>query len=130
GQAFSVSVPWILPLAGFRIAIDPMGGLFVAVTGAVAVAAAVFGIGYTRHGLDGRAAQAVLPVFVAAMLLVPVADSVGTFLVCWELMAAASLPLVLAEHRKRAEIGEAGLWYGVMTHLGFIAILIGLLVFA
>src|SRR6266536_2147852 len=64
------------------------------------------------------------------MLLVPAADSVGTFLVCWELMAVASLPLVLAEHRKRAEVGEAGLWYGVMTHLGFIAILIGLLVFA
>ncbi|MFL6140563.1 MAG: proton-conducting transporter membrane subunit [Labedaea sp.] len=130
GQGFSVAVPWVLPLAGFRVALDPLGGVFVAVTGAVAVAAGVFGIGYARRGLDGRAAQAVLPVFVAAMLLVPAADSVGTFLLCWELMAVASLPLVLAEHRKRAEVGEAGLWYGVMTHLGFIAILIGLLVFA
>lgn len=130
GQTFSLAVPWVLPLAGFRLALDPLGGLFVAVTGAVALAAAVFGIGYARQGLDGRAAQVVVPVFVAAMLLVPAADSVGTFLVCWELMAVASLPLVLAEHRKRAEVGEAGLWYGVMTHLGFIAILIGLVVFA
>jgi len=130
GQGFSLAVPWVLPLAGFRLALDPLGGLFVAVTGGVAVAAGVFGIGYARHGLAGRAAQAVLPVFVAAMLLVPAADSVGTFLVCWELMAVASLPLVLAEHRRRTEVGEAGLWYGVMTHLGFIAILIGLLIFA
>jgi formate hydrogenlyase subunit 3/multisubunit Na+/H+ antiporter MnhD subunit len=130
GQTFSVAVPWVLPLAGLRVALDPLGGLFVTVTGAVALAAAVFGIGYARHGLDGRAAQAVVPVFVAAMLLVPAADSVGTFLVCWELMAVTSLAVVLAEHRRRAEVGEAGLWYGVMTHLGFIAILIGLLVFA
>lgn len=130
GQTFSVAVPWVLPLAGFRVALDPLGGLFVAVTGAVVVAAAVFGVGYTRHGLNGRAAQSVVPVFVAAMLLVPAADSVATFLVCWELMAAASLALVLAEHRRRAEVREAGLWYAVMTHLGFVAILIGLLVFA
>jgi hydrogenase-4 component B len=130
GQTFSVAAPWMLPLAGFRMALDPLGGLFVAVTGAVTVAAAVFGIGYTRHGLAGRAAQTVVPLFVAAMLLVPAADSVGTFLVCWELMAVASLVVVLAEHRRRAEVREAGLWYGVMTHLGFIAILIGLLVFA
>lgn len=130
GQTFAVAVPWALPLAGLRVALDPLGGLFVAVTGAVAVAAGVFGIGYTRHGMTGRATQAAAPVFVAAMLLVPAADSVGTFLVCWELMAATSLALVVTEHRRRAEVGEAGLWYGVMTHLGFIAILIGLLVLA
>jgi formate hydrogenlyase subunit 3/multisubunit Na+/H+ antiporter MnhD subunit len=130
GQSFALAVPAVLPLTGIRVAIDPLGGFFVAVTGGVAVAAAVYGIGYNRHGLSGRAAQAVVPAFVAAMLLVPVADSVGTFLLCWELMAVASLLLVLAEHRKRAAVGEAGLWYGVMTHLGFVTILVGLLVFA
>ena len=45
-----------------------------------------------------------VPLFVAAMLLVPAAGSVGTFLVCWELMALTSLLLVLAEHRRRAEV--------------------------
>lgn len=130
GQQSSAAVPDLLPLAGMRFAIDPLGGLFVAVTGAVAVAAAIYGIGYARHGLDGRVAQAAGPLFVAAMLLVPAAGSVGTFLLCWELMALASLVLVVAEHRRRPEVAEAGRWYAVMTHLGFIAILIGLVLFA
>jgi formate hydrogenlyase subunit 3/multisubunit Na+/H+ antiporter MnhD subunit len=130
GSGFSLVLPWVLPLAGVRLALDPLGGLFVAVVGGVAAVAGVYGIGYSGHGLNGRAVQALLPGFVAAMLLVPAADGVGTFLVCWELMAVTSLLLVLAEHRRRSEVGEAGLWYGVMTHLGFVAILVGLLTFA
>jgi len=130
GHAFSVSVPALLPLSGVVIAVDPLAGLFLAVTGGVAVAAGIYGIGYARHGLDSRTVQAVFPLFVVAMLLVPVAASVGTFLVCWELMALCSLLLVLAEHRRRPAVAEAGRWYAVMTHLGLITILVGLLVFA
>jgi hypothetical protein len=61
------------------------------------------------------------------MLLVPAAGSVTTFLLAWELMAIASLVLVLAEHT-RPEVRSAGLFYAVMTQLGFVAILIGLMV--
>ena len=65
------------------------------------------------------------------MLLVPAAASVSTLLVVWELMALTSLLLVLAEHRAApGRCGEAGRWYAVMTHLGFLAILAGLVVFA
>ena len=53
--------------------------------------------------------------------------SVTTFLLAWELMALTSLVLVLAEHT-RPEVASAGLWYAVMTQLGFVAILIGLMV--
>ncbi|WP_370328653.1 proton-conducting transporter transmembrane domain-containing protein [Candidatus Mycobacterium methanotrophicum] len=135
GSSFSAWLPDLLPLAGVRLALDPLGGLFVAVTGAVAVCAAVYGVGYVRpsgHGAhgDGRVMQATLPLFVAAMLLVPAAASVSTLLVAWELMALTSLLLVLAEHRRRAAVGEAGRWYAVMTHLGLLAILAGLVGFA
>ena len=65
--------------------------------------------------------------FVAAMLLVPAAGSVTTFLLAWELMAVASLVLVLAEHT-RAQVRSAALVYAVMTQLGFVAILVGLMV--
>jgi hydrogenase-4 component B len=58
---------------------------------------------------------------------VPAAASVTTFLLAWELMAIASLVLVLAEH-SRPEVRSAGLFYAVMTQLGFVAILIGLMV--
>src|SRR5674536_353580 len=77
-----------------------------------------------------RTAQAVLPLFVATMLLVPAAASVSTLLVLWELMALTSLVLVLAEHRLRRSVRDAGLWYGAMTHAGAVAILLGLVVFA
>jgi len=130
GGMTAVALPGLLPLSGVAFALDPLGGLFLAVVGGVAVVAAVYGIGYAGHGLDGRAVQASFPLFVAAMLLVPAAATVGTFLVCWELMALTSLLLVVAEHRRRAEVAQAGVWYAVMSHLGFVAILVGLLVFA
>ena len=130
GHRGGVWLPQVLPLFGVRLEFDPLGGVFTAVAGAVAVAAAVYGIGYTRHGLDSRAVQAALPLFVAAMLLVPAAASVATFLLLWEVMAAASLLLVLAEHNRRAAVAVAGLWYAVMTQAGMVTILLGLLLFA
>ncbi|MBD2892495.1 Hydrogenase-4 component B [Actinomadura sp. RB99] len=155
GHSWGIWLPDVLPLAGVRLAVDPLSGVFLAVTGAVAVCAAVYGVGYTRRhpagheaagheaagheaaghgsgglGVDGRVAQVMVPLFVAAMLLVPAAASVSTFLVAWELMALASLLLVAAEHRRRAAVAEAGLWYAVMTHLGLVVILAGLAAFA
>ncbi|MFC4946228.1 proton-conducting transporter membrane subunit [Pseudonocardia sp. GCM10023141] len=136
GQTLSVQLPGLLPLSGVVVAVDALGGVFIAVSGAVAAVAAIYGIGYSRpgvaggHGLDGRGVQAVLPLFVVSLLLVPAAGSVATLLVCWELMALTSLLLVVAEHRRRAAVASAGRWYAVMTHLGFVAILIGLLVLA
>ncbi|EWM19205.1 proton-conducting transporter membrane subunit [Kutzneria sp. 744] len=130
GQTFSLALPALLPLSGVMVTVDTLSGVFLVVTGGVAVAAGIYGIGYARHGLDGRLVQAVFPLFVVAMLLVPVAASVGTFLVCWELMALFSLLLVLAEHQRRPEVAVAGRWYAVMTHLGLVAILIGLVVLA
>ncbi|MWA03566.1 hydrogenase 4 subunit B [Actinomadura sp. LD22] len=142
GRSWGTWLPDVLPLAGVRLALDPLSGVFLAVTGAVAVCAAVYGVGYARPGkeaaghgpgglgVDGRVAQAMVPLFVAAMLLVPAAASVSTFLVAWELMALASLLLVAAEHRRRAAVAEAGLWYAVMTHLGLVVVLAGLAAFA
>lgn len=131
GTPFSLWLPGLLPLSGVSLALDALGGVFVAVTGGVAVAAGVYGVSYTRsHGLDARPVQAAFPLFVVAMLLVPAAASVSTLLVCWELMALTSMVLVVAEHRRRAEVAGAGRWYAVMTHLGFVSVLIGLVVFA
>jgi formate hydrogenlyase subunit 3/multisubunit Na+/H+ antiporter MnhD subunit len=130
GGSFSVALPMALPLSGLSFTMDALGGVFVAVTGGVAVAAGVYGISYARSpALRVRTTQAVFPVFVVAMLLVPAAASVGTLLLCWELMALTSLLLVVAEHRRDAEVAQAGRWYAVMTHLGFVAVLIGLMVF-
>ncbi len=139
GQTWSLTVPHLLPLGAAQFAVDPLSGAFLLLVGVVAVAAGVYSIGYTgdggHHATRGagaasRTAQSMLPLFVAAMLLVPAAASVTTLLMLWELMALTSLVLVLAEHRLRQSVREAGLWYAGMTHAGLVAILLGLVVFA
>lgn len=134
GSRWTAFVPGALPLAGTHLAVDALAGLFMAVAGIVVAAVAVYGIGYAAghgpHGLGSRTAQAVLPLFALTLVLVPVAASVSTFLVLWELMALASLLLVLAEHRERGSVRQAGVWYAVMTHLGLVLLLAGLALFA
>ncbi|MFJ9539209.1 proton-conducting transporter membrane subunit [Streptomyces sp. NPDC101225] len=134
GSHWAAALPGLLPLAGAHLAMDGLAGLFTAVAGAVVVAVAVYGIGYAaghgEHGLGSRTAQTVLPLFALTLVLVPVAASVSTFLMLWELMALASLLLVLTEHRERARVRQAGVWYAVMTHLGLVLLLAALALFA
>ncbi len=127
GQVHAVRIGWLLPLAGVQLGLDPLGGFFMALTGAVAVAVGLYAIGYARREQLGQVTLAVLPAFVAGMLLVPAAGSVTTFLLAWELMAVASLVLVLTHHT-RPQVRSAALVYAVMTQLGFVAILVGLMV--
>lgn len=131
GRTFDADLPALLPLAGVEVAVDPLGGWFLAITGAVVAVSAMYGIGYAGHGpgqdagkSNGRGVLAALPVFATSMLLVPAAASASTLLVLWELMALASLVLVLAEHRQRPAVAEAGGWYAALTHVGFVAILL------
>jgi hydrogenase-4 component B len=136
GETFSATVPQLLPLSEAVIAVDALSGVFCVLIGGVAVIAGLYSIGYSGGdhadgvGSGSRTAQGLLPLFVATMILVPVAGNVTTFLVLWELMALASLGLVLAEHRLRPAVRDAGVWYAAMTHAGLIAILLGLVLFA
>ncbi len=133
GGRWSADLPEVLPLAGVHLAVDALSGLFMVVSGAVVAAVAVYAVGYAGHGVHGassRGAQAVLPLFAATLVLVPAAASVSTFLLLWEAMALTSLLLVLAEHRQRPAVREAGVWYAVMTHLGLVGLLAGLAWFA
>ncbi|MFI6565803.1 proton-conducting transporter membrane subunit [Streptomyces sp. NPDC050534] len=131
---WTAAFPGLLPLAGTHVAVDALGGLFAAVAGAVVVAVAVYGIGYAaghgEHGLGSRSAQAVLPLFALTLVLVPIAASVSTFLLLWELMALTSLLLVFAEHRERGSVRQGGVWYAVMTHLGLVLLLTAFALFA
>ncbi|WP_229841592.1 proton-conducting transporter transmembrane domain-containing protein [Streptomyces brasiliensis] len=134
GSRWSAALPGVLPLAGVHVAVDALAGLFMAVAGAVVTAVAVYGIGYAAghgaHGLGSRTAQTALPLFALTLVLVPVAASVSSFLVLWELMALGSLLLVLTEHRERSSVRQAGVWYAVMTHLGLVLLLAGFALFA
>ncbi len=125
GETRHLRIDWLLPMVGVRFDLDPLGGVFIAVTGAVSIAVGIYAVGYAKRGHWARFPLIILPLFVAGMLLVPAAGSVTTFLLAWELMAATSLALVLSEHR-RAAVRSAGVFYAVMTQLGFVAILLAL----
>ena len=127
GATRHLRISWLLPLVGVTFDLGPLGGFFVAATGAVSIAVGIYAVGYAEREHWARFTLVMLPLFVAAMLLVPAAGSVTTFLLAWELMAAASLVLVLSEH-KRAAVRSAGAFYAVMTQLGFAAILLALVV--
>jgi hydrogenase-4 component B len=127
GRTGHLRISWLLPLVGVTFDMGPVGGFFVAATGTVAIAVGIYAVGYAQREHWARFTLVMLPLFVAAMLLVPAAGSVTTFLLAWELMAAASLVLVLSEHN-RAAVRSAGAFYAVMTQLGFAAILLALVV--
>lgn len=136
GAEWTRVMPGLLPLGEARFSVDALSGVFLLLVGAVAIAAGIYGIGYTAdtahhaNPAGSRTTQATVPLFVAAMLFVPASASVTTLLVMWELMALTSLLLVLTEHALRPSVRDAGLWYGGMTHAGLVAIMTGLVVFA
>ena len=123
GDGWSIELTGVLPLSTFTLSADPLSGVFLLLIGAVALASAVYSIGY---GGGSRVSQTLLPLFVTTMLLVPVAANVTTFLILWELMALASLGLILTEHKQRPTVRDAALWYAAMTHAGMVAILLAL----
>ena len=130
GHVAVVHTDRLLPLSGFSLALDRFGALFVAVSAVIGICAMVFRLGYDGHGLSSRTASCILPLFVTTLLLVPAAASVTTFLFLWELMAIASLLLVLVDHRRRPEVQVAAQWYAVMTQFGAAALLVGLVIVA
>lgn len=126
GRDVSFHSSTLIPISGVSFVLDPFGALFTAVTAVVAACAALFWIGYGGRGLSSRSGAALVPLFVTALLLVPAAASVTTFLILWELMAITSLLLVLVDHTRNPAAIEAATWYGVMTQAGAAAILAGL----
>jgi formate hydrogenlyase subunit 3/multisubunit Na+/H+ antiporter MnhD subunit len=122
--------PSLTPLGGPLLALDPLGAVFLCVIGLAGVPASLYALGYLRaRDADGRSrlTHLLFPAFLFGMCLVPLAGNVPTFLFGWELMALASYLLIVAEPHEDGRAG-AGLWYLVMTHAGFLALLVTFLV--
>ncbi len=132
GWRMELNVPDLLPIGGVALGVDRLSAFFVVVIAVGAIPVALYAIGYTceyagKHSLAGMGSA--FNVFVAAMILVPLARNVLTFLALWEIMSLASYFLVITEH-EREDTLSAGWVYFVMTHAGFAALLLGFLLFA
>ena len=125
-----VEIPLALPIDPLVLSPTPLGGFFMVVAGSVGAVAAVFAIGYVHGPSASATSWAALATFLLALQMVPAAADAVSFLLAWELMAIASTVLVLTEHRERAEVRSASLWYAVMTHVSFLLILLGFAVLA
>jgi hydrogenase-4 component B len=123
GAGGHLAVPWLVPLGGLELSLDPLGGLFLALVGAATVPASIYAIGYTAG--ERRGVLAYLG-FVAAMCVVPLAANVMTFVIAWELMSLASYFLVLHDRESRESIGAAWV-YAVMSQIGLACLLAGML---
>jgi formate hydrogenlyase subunit 3/multisubunit Na+/H+ antiporter MnhD subunit len=123
GGAWTLDVPWLVPLSGLSLRMDALGGFFLLLVGAATVPSSIYAIGYARGARRGLGAYAL---FVLAMAVVPLAANVPTFLLAWELMALASYALVLTDDRDPAAVRAAWI-YAVMTHAGLACLLSGML---
>ena len=65
GDAYTASVPGLLPLSGVTLSIDALSGPFLTAIGVAAVAGGVYAVGDARS----RVTESVTPLFVVAMLL-------------------------------------------------------------
>jgi hydrogenase-4 component B len=129
GAGLHVRVGWLLAPFGVDLALDPLSGVFLVVIGLVAAPASVYGIGYLAPpGGQGRP-HAAYGLFLLAMAVVPLAASLVTFLVAWELMALASYALILSHPEPRGTVW-AGWVYAVVTHAGLACLLAGMLLVA
>lgn len=126
------SAALLQPLGGVLLRMDPLAAFFVVIVAFTGVPAALYAVGSLKH-LDGtargRAMHALFNVFLAAMCLVPLATNAATFLFAWEVMAVASYLLVVSDPEQEGATA-AGVWYAVMTHAGFVALLAAFVIIA
>ena len=122
----------ISALGGFLRA-DALSALVIALTAFVALACAIYAVGYFRHDLRaGKITDAQLrryyvltPLFVAVMLLVPLADNLGVMWVATEGTTLASVLLVTFYNQKTSF--EAGWKYIIIGSMGISLALFGTL---
>jgi formate hydrogenlyase subunit 3/multisubunit Na+/H+ antiporter MnhD subunit len=118
-------LPLGLPDLPFHLRLDPLSAFFLLLLGVTSTGVSLHAAGYFKKGGGGDIRLICLQyhVFLAAMVMVLIADDGYLFMVAWESMALASYFLVTTDHR-HAEIRSAGLLYLVVAHVGAVAILL------
>lgn len=135
GLAFKVAVDvagqgTVTALGGFLRA-DALSALVLALIGFVSMVCAIYAVGYFRRDeFDNKITRAQLrryyvltPLFVGAMLLVPLADNLGVMWVAIESSTLASVLLVTFYNQKTSF--EAGWKYIIIGSVGISLALLG-----
>ncbi|HHJ18970.1 MAG TPA: hydrogenase 4 subunit B, partial [Gammaproteobacteria bacterium] len=126
GGVTTAELPLGLPWMHWQVRLDALSGFFFCVVGVVSFAVGLYAPGYVR-GFGARDSLPALGgfggLFLAAMLMVLLADDAFMFMVSWELMSLSSYFLV-AFHHEHAANRSAAFVYLLMAHVGGLAILL------
>jgi hydrogenase-4 component B len=118
-QLLPIGLPWL----GAHFELDLLTASFLVVVNLGGATASLYGLGIGTHeSAPGRVVPFV-PVFIAAMNLVPLAADAFTFLLSWEFMSLSSWALVMAHHREAAN-RQAGYIYLLMASFGTLALVL------
>jgi hydrogenase-4 component B len=128
GDSRAVALFRPAPFLSVALRLDPLAAAFLLALGAGTLVAGLGALGYARHydSHGGPRLAASCALFVAAMLVVLLADGVYTFLLAWEAMSLVGYVLVVHEH-EREDVRRAGFVYLVMSQLGTAFVVAGLL---
>ncbi|WP_276943268.1 proton-conducting transporter membrane subunit [Ferrimicrobium acidiphilum] len=122
GHVPSINSAWLLPIAGLHLKIDSISALFDLLTAAIGLPVAAYMGTYFSHHQVPKLTLGLMPTFLTAMLLVPMAATYFNLWFFWEIMALASAALVLTNYRS-PQVRKAGLHYIAYTQVGFALIL-------
>ncbi|MDD3856896.1 MAG: proton-conducting transporter membrane subunit [Methanoculleus sp.] len=117
----------MLPGIEFTIVLDRLSALFLLILGVVGIADAVYSFGYVEHcnhPIRRNLLVSLMNLFILSMGMVILAGTTVQFLVFWEMMAIASLFLVLYDVEDES-VGRAGLFYAVMSQFSTVFLFIG-----
>ena len=122
---------------GLDLRVDALGGVVAVAVTTVALAVQVYSSGYLRPGHDDDdgdpaptrypAYAATVSLFTAAMLAVVQADDLFLLLIGWEVMGLCSY-LLIGHHSERPAARRAAVQAFLVTRLGDVAFLLGLVV--
>lgn len=125
---------------GLDLRVDALGGLVAVAVTTVALAVQVYSAGYLRPGHRSQdpaeadpaptrypAYAATVSLFTAAMLAVVQADDLFLLLIGWEVMGLCSY-LLIGHHSERPAARRAAVQAFLVTRLGDVAFLLGLVV--
>lgn len=117
----------MLPGIDFTVVLDRLSALFLLILGVVGIADAVYSFGYVEHcnhPIRRNLLVSLMNLFILSMGMVILAGTTVQFLVFWEMMAIASLFLVLYDVEDEG-VGRAGLFYAVMSQFSTVFLFIG-----
>jgi hydrogenase-4 component B len=120
GNSQAIILPWSLPGAEFRVAVDGLSAVFLLPIFLISLLGNIYGLGYwkqTDHPQNARKLRLFYGTVTAGMGLLVIAHNSLLFLVGWEIMALSAFFLVTTEDHEE-EVRRAGWVYLVATHVG------------